>query len=488
MKTKLQVPVKEIQRLKYPDEISPELFEEFAAKSEPVIIEGLIADWPAFADAERNWQKSRWDDLLRDEVLDVGFDPADSRMMHFGDDSGEPEVLFNPGRLRLPAWAFREVALLRQEILRLREEEGRVDLAKHENLRRRLACEVSVQNVPFLAVDADSPLHFFAPLECKIRDLVPLSFYLSHDTYALPTEMQKDLGPQAPKLIAGWASPNSSRIWATNGPPWRVPYPPWSEKTVPEPGQDTMIYSCFHCDRMENFHSLLAGEKQVVLVPPGQHDVLNSTRYATQRQWLLAPVSATSQRYLGSTLFTSKQTECTSDQSAVHPFRPAEANRKVSRGQWPDRVDFPVRRGTLRKGDTLYIPAYHWHWVATSTPPSLGIQDEGPLALSVNFWWWPIHNDKAMEDWSFQNECESFRNARIPLPKDKPLPDRAAHAVSFYQLTARQRQEASVPRPWPSGNGVAPKDRSHLDTESDESIRSAAVKNSKFVLEFELVD
>ncbi|CAE7783973.1 TATDN2 [Symbiodinium microadriaticum] len=476
---KLQVPVKEIQRLKYPDEISPELFEEFAAKSEPVIIEGLIADWPAFADAERNWQKSRWDDLLRDEVLDVGFDPADSRMMHFGDDSGEPEVLFNPGRLRLPAWAFREVALLRQEILRLREEEGRVDLAKHENLRRRLACEVSVQNVPFLAVDADSPLHFFAPLECKIRDLVPLSFYLSHDTYALPTEMQKDLGPQAPKLIAGWASPNSSRIWATNGPPWRVPYPPWSEKTVPEPGQDTMIYSCFHCDRMENFHSLLAGEKQVVLVPPGQHDVLNSTRYATQRQWLLAPVSATSQRYLGSTLFTSKQTECTSDQSAVHPFRPAEANRKVSRGQWPDRVDFPVRRGTLRKGDTLYIPAYHWHWVATSTPPSLGIQDEGPLALSVNFWWWPIHNDKAMEDWSFQNE--SFRNARIPLPKDKPLPDRAAHAVSFYQLTARQRQEASVPRPWPSGNGVAPKDRSHLDTESDESIRSVGCSEEQQV-------
>ena len=88
----------EIQRLKYPDEISPELFEEFAAKSEPVIIEGpvhtvslgcrcrirsrgidhevkgLIADWPAFADAERNWQKSRWDDLLRDEARMISDD------------------------------------------------------------------------------------------------------------------------------------------------------------------------------------------------------------------------------------------------------------------------------------------------------------------------------------------------------------------------------------------------------------------------------
>ena len=35
--------LKEIRRLKYPEEITPELFEEFAAKSEPVIIEGQAA-------------------------------------------------------------------------------------------------------------------------------------------------------------------------------------------------------------------------------------------------------------------------------------------------------------------------------------------------------------------------------------------------------------------------------------------------------------
>ena len=39
----------EIQRLKYPEEISPELFEQFAAKSEPVIIEGLDCDVAAEA-------------------------------------------------------------------------------------------------------------------------------------------------------------------------------------------------------------------------------------------------------------------------------------------------------------------------------------------------------------------------------------------------------------------------------------------------------
>jgi len=269
----------------------------------------------------------------------------------------------------------------------------------------------------------------------------------------LPEEMQQDLGPQAPKLIAGWSSPNSSRIWVTNGGPWRVPFPPWSEDSVPEPGDDQMIYSCFHCDRMENLHSIIAGEKRVVLVPPGQRDVLKATRYATQRQWLLAPVSSHrgDAQYLGPTLFTSKQQECTSDQSAVHPLRAADVNRKVSKGQWPDNVDFPVRVGRLKKGDTLFIPAYHWHWVATTTPPSLGLDEDGPLAMSVNFWWWPIHNDGAMERWSYQNEEESWRNARIPPPDDQRPPDKDSHTASFRQLTARQRREAAVPKPWPQG-------------------------------------
>ncbi len=34
------------------------------------------------------------------------------------------KVLFNPGRLRMPCWAFLEVARLRQMILRLRRESG----------------------------------------------------------------------------------------------------------------------------------------------------------------------------------------------------------------------------------------------------------------------------------------------------------------------------------------------------------------------------
>ena len=29
---------------------------------------------------------------------------------------------------------------------------------------------------------------------------------------------------------------------------------------------------------------------------------------------------------------------------------------QVSKGQWPDHVDFPVRFGTLRKGDTCPAP------------------------------------------------------------------------------------------------------------------------------------
>lgn len=87
----LHVPSKEIPRVRYPEQLSRESFErDFAAKSEPVIIEGLVSDWPAFADPERNWRGCRWDEFMGNEVLDVGFDPLDGRMMHFGDDTGEP--------------------------------------------------------------------------------------------------------------------------------------------------------------------------------------------------------------------------------------------------------------------------------------------------------------------------------------------------------------------------------------------------------------
>lgn len=380
-------------------------------------------------------------------------------MMHFADDEGEPGVLINPGRLKLPAWAFMEVGRLRREILQIQKDEGKVDLQKNPQLRQRLDREVVVQNMPFLSVETDPALlQHFVPVKCKLRDLVPLSFYLSHDTYSLPLDLQQDIAPPSHKLLPDWGSPISSRVWATTGPPWKRPYPAWGSESVPQPCEETMIYSCFHCDRMENLHTLLSGEKRVVLVPPGQRDVLRSTRHAKQRQWLVSPVPSPGGggAYLSHTLFTSTQTECTSDQSAVHPFRSCEENRKVSQGCWPEAVDFPVKTGTLRRGDTLYIPAYHWHWVATSTPATVDRPDEGPLAMSVNWWWWPIHNQSAMEQWSFQNECESWQNSRIPIPEKSP-PDREQHLVSFYQLAARQRQDAAVPKPWPSSETAQPK-------------------------------
>merc|ERR1712160_122320 len=95
------------------------------------------------------------------------------------------------------------------------------------------------------------------------------------------------------------------------------------------------------------------------------------------------------------------------------------------------------------------IPAYHWHWVATSTPPTLNNWDDGPLAMSVNFWWWPMHNDQKMEEWSFQNEVESWANARIPIPGNKERPNRQQHGVSFRELTASQRRDALKPKSWP---------------------------------------
>lgn len=75
--SQLGVPYKEIPRLRYPQELSRESFErDFAAKSEPVIIEGLISDWPAAGDdAKRSWRRnSRWDEFLGDQVA-VGQNP-----------------------------------------------------------------------------------------------------------------------------------------------------------------------------------------------------------------------------------------------------------------------------------------------------------------------------------------------------------------------------------------------------------------------------
>ena len=83
---KLEIPIEFLKKLEIPRE-----FPKKNSKSQ-VIIEGLISDWPAFSDPQRTWRGHRWDELLKDEVLDVGFDPLDGRMMHFGDDAGEPQV------------------------------------------------------------------------------------------------------------------------------------------------------------------------------------------------------------------------------------------------------------------------------------------------------------------------------------------------------------------------------------------------------------
>merc|ERR1712232_175309 len=116
-------------------------------------------------------------------------------------------------------------------------------------------------------------------------------------------------------------------------------------------------------------------------------------------------------------------------------------NRRASGGAWPDTVDFPVYTSRLVKGDTLYIPAYHWHFVSTITPPSLGIEDDGPLAVSVNFWWWPVHNLEDMERWSYEHEIQSWANRRIAPSGDQRVQSRESHAVSFYRLNALKLAE-----------------------------------------------
>ncbi|CAK0875977.1 unnamed protein product [Prorocentrum cordatum] len=359
----------------------------------------------------------------------------------------------------MPAWAFLEVGQLRRDILRERAKLPAGEplrLERHPRLRERLNREVEVSL--FFSTCPSCPWTCRPPTcttsrrglsdsasSCRCRSTSPTT------PVRCPARCRRTSGLRAAKLAPEWGAPHSTRLWATNGAPWQQPYPPWNDAQAPTPSEDQWIYSCFHCDRMENLHSLLSGEKQVVLVPPGRKDVLKATRHSRQLQWLVAPVPTPSGgSYLGATHFESHlQKECTSAQSAVHPLRTEAENRRASGGAWPDEVDFPVWVGSLRPGDTLYIPAYWWHWVATATPPALGQFDAGALAMSVNFWWWPQHRDEEMERWCYQNEVENLQNARVPVPQDcHPLP-REAHAEIFRRETLQMRLQASIPQPWP---------------------------------------
>lgn len=417
----LGVPVEEIPRLRYPSEIDAERFEDdFAAQNRAVIIEGVIDDWPAFQDGPRCWRGRRWADSLGNNAFECNFDPVDNRMYRFED--GNPAVLLNPGRLRLPYSTFQLVGEVRQEILQLQDEARAAgdgsDLQSHAELQAKLNTLVEVQNVP-LTLDPDLPHSFFTPFKIRLRELVPLAFYLANDSYALPEDLQADVRAQHSKLLPAWGDPAMSRCWVTAGGPWRAPHPPGSD-ALPVPCHDQQIYSCFHFDRMENLHSLLAGEKEVFLVAHRDAWALKGTRFASQKQWVVAPVPASRGRdfYLGPTLIPVSKTECVSDQSAVHPLRPARENRMASGGQWPDAVEAPVLRGRLRKGDTLYIPAHHWHFVRSTAPAGIGAFDDGPFAFSINFWWWPIHGKDDKKKWVLQNEVWSRANARIGDPQE----------------------------------------------------------------------
>ncbi|CAK0897948.1 unnamed protein product [Prorocentrum cordatum] len=416
MDPELGVPVEEIPRLRYPEELGAERFEaEFASRGQPVVIEGLVDDWPAHQEGPRCWRGRRVAEVLADGVFECNFEPADNRMYRFED--GNPSVLLSPGRLRLTYAAFREVAEVRAEIARLRRASpgAPVDLGAHPRLRQRLQAPLVVQNVP--PDPSQVPARLLEPLRCRVRDLVPLAFYAAGP---LPEALRGDVAPQHAKLLPAWGPPAMERCWATPGGPFRAASPPWSEAACPTPGEDPRIYSCFHFDRMENLHSLLAGEKEALLVAHRDAHVLKGTRFAQQKQWVVAPVpaSAGGEPYLGPALLRTAQTECASDQSAVHPLRPARENRLASGGQWPDDVVAPVLRARLRKGDTLYIPAHHWHFVASEAPPTLaGGAGDGPLATSVNFWWWPLHGVEEKRRWTAENEVWSRANARVGDPE-----------------------------------------------------------------------
>jgi hypothetical protein len=104
-----------------------------------------------------------------------------------------------------------------------------------------------------------------------------------------------------------------------------------------------------HYDFADNVHFLIQGKKRFVVFPPDQFANLYPARD-----------------------YEALPANVPSNWSLVDAFR-------VDHARFPLFADAKSLTIELRGGDTLYLPRYWWHYVATEDGPSCGI----------NFWWRP---------------------------------------------------------------------------------------------------
>eukprot|EP00971_Amphidinium_carterae_P187087 3713381-Amphidinium_carterae.1 len=110
--------------------------------------------------------------------------------------------------------------------------------------------------------------------------LAALALYCVEDVSSLPEKLCEKLVKSEPAriLMPSWTEKlQDRRVWIAAGPKRQVET---SEGTLP-------ITAGFHWDHMENIHIVLAGSKEVVLVPPLDALALRATRHCPQAQWHL---------------------------------------------------------------------------------------------------------------------------------------------------------------------------------------------------------
>merc|ERR1712130_819020 len=109
--------------------------------------------------------------------------------------------------------AFLEVGRIRQAILEIGKPAREINLTGYSDLHQRLNTFVNISNAKtgFQTNLTD----FETPFTVRIRDLVPLGFYLAQDFYSLPPSLQRGVHPQAPKIMGEWGKPSMSYVWMT---------------------------------------------------------------------------------------------------------------------------------------------------------------------------------------------------------------------------------------------------------------------------------
>jgi len=243
------------------------------------------------------------------------------------------------------------------------------------------------------------------PLEA----IAALALYCVEDMSSLPQRLCQKLVKVDPAtfLMPSWLEQlQERRLWMAAGP-----------KPEEQASQDPLpITAGFHWDHMENIHIVLAGSKEVVLLPPCDALALRATRYCQQAQWHVEH-SPGAHNDVHLRLRPMHSSESTSDYGMVSLEHCYAENTRRNPNIASARVG--VRYTSLQAGDAIYIPPGWWHSIQTLVPRKTSQPFSSPCAVSVNFWYKPLPTTfRSLQKELLTLEVLSCRQALAGSPRD----------------------------------------------------------------------